>query len=77
MFQRRQKHIGQTPHPDVINVEEYQLKNPVPSQKDWFPELSLTKSDRDVMLSPTAWLTDSVVNAAQTLMKKANLSFLL
>ena len=72
MFQRRQKKVKQCPHPDVITVEDYKMKNPAESQKIWIPELCLAKSDRDIMLNPTAWLTDSIINAAQTLLKKAN-----
>ena len=37
----------------------------------WIPELHLRNCDRDALLSHTAWLSDAVINAAQSLMKKA------
>ena len=57
---------------DAITVEDYKLKEPIQSQKLWLPELNLAKSDWDILLNPTAWLTDSLIDAAQTLLKKAN-----
>ena len=51
-----------------ICVEEHQSKQTV---KMWIPQLELSSSDREILLSPTAWLTDSIINAAQNLLKKA------
>ncbi len=45
-----------------------QLKPKMP----WIPDLGLTETDRNTVLSLTAWLTDSIVNAAQSLLKKVN-----
>ena len=48
-------------------VKEHQSK-----QTDvmmWIPELELPSSDKEI-LSPTAWLTDSIIDAAQILLKK-------
>ena len=39
--------------------------------KMWIPQLELSSSDREILLSPTAWLTDSIIDGAQTLLKKA------
>ena len=70
MSKRRQrKQTKDVNKNDPICVEEHQSK-----QKDtelWIPELGLTSSDRDILLSPTAWLTDSIIDAAQNLLKKA------
>ena len=38
----------------------------------WLPEFKLRQSDKDILLSSTAWLTDSIINAAQKLLHKAN-----
>ena len=53
-------------------IEEYKLKKPEQSRKLWIPELNLAKSEQDVLLNPTAWLTDTLIDAAQILLKKAN-----
>ena len=36
------------------------------------PELGLRQSDREVLLSHTAWLNDDIVNAVLKLLRKAN-----
>ena len=51
-----------------ICVEEHQTKQTV---KIWIPKLELSFSDREIVLSPTAWLTDSIIDAAQNLLTKA------
>lgn len=38
--------------------------------KPWIANLKLDDSDRGALLSPVGWLTDSLVNAAQHLLKK-------
>ena len=48
-------------------VKEHQSK-----QTDvmmWIPELELSSSDKEI-LSPTAWLTNSIIDVAQILLKK-------
>ena len=57
---------------DAITVEDYKLKQPLQLQKLWLPELNLAKSDQDILLNPTAWMTDSLMDAAQLLLKKVN-----
>ena len=57
---------------DAITVEDYKLKQPLQLQKLWLPELHLAKSDQDILLNPTAWLTDSLIDAAQMLLMKVN-----
>ena len=51
-----------------ICIEEHQSKQTV---KMRIPQLELSSSDREILLSPTAWLTDSIIDAAQNLLKKA------
>ena len=36
----------------------------------WLADLNLHQSDKEVLLSPTPWLTDSIINAAQQLLRK-------
>ena len=38
--------------------------------KTWLPELKLLEMDKEVILCPTGWLTDSIINAVQRLLKK-------
>ena len=35
----------------------------------WFPELELSYMDREIILSLVGWVTDSIINTAQTLLK--------
>ena len=39
------------------------------SDNQWVPELGLTTSDRNILLHPTAWLNDRIIDAAQKLIK--------
>ena len=36
----------------------------------WLPSLNLSQKDKVILLSPTAWITDSIVNAAQQLSRE-------
>ena len=36
----------------------------------WLADYDLTESDKEILLSPTAWLTDTIVDAAQTLLRQ-------
>lgn len=36
----------------------------------WLPSLNLSHKDEEILLSPTAWITDSMVNAAQQLLRE-------
>ncbi len=70
MWKRRQrKQTREVNKSSPISVESHQSK-----QKDttmWIPELQLSSRGREILLSPTAWLTDSIIDAAQTLLKNA------
>ena len=55
---------------EPIVVEDYQVKNPPPPL--WMPEFGLYMTDRDILLTPDQWLTDSIVDAAQDLIKRIN-----
>ena len=54
----------------------YDVENYRPSKKKsqlsklWLPDFQLYQSDRDILLSPTGWLSDTIVNAAQQLLKQ-------
>ena len=37
--------------------------------KPWLPELALLDVDKESLLSPVGWITDSIVNAVQKLLK--------
>ena len=51
-----------------VNVETY---IPSVSEKSkWIPELSLRLSDKQQILSPIGWLTDSIIDAAQAMLKR-------
>jgi len=71
MLKRRQrkemKDLNDPSNP--ICVEEHQSKKKEPVM--WIQELRLSPSDRDILFNSTAWLTDSIVDAAQKLLKKA------
>ena len=53
----------------TVDVEMYQCKKPAECSRDWIPELGLSQSDRDTLLNPVGWVTDSVVDASQKLLK--------
>ena len=55
--------------PIVINVNSASISEWPTS---WIPDLNITVADRDILSSSCAWLTDSLINAAQILMKKEN-----
>ena len=56
-------------HKVVIYVDYCAISKPS-SPKIWLPELKLLESDKETLLSPTGWLTDSIVNAVQSLIRK-------
>ena len=53
-----------------INVETYIPSVSEESIAKWIPELSLHLSDKQQILSPVGWLTDSIIDAAQALLKR-------
>ena len=52
-----------------IVVEEIESK--IDNSTMWIPELKLSFRDKEILLSSNAWLTDSIIDAAQTLLKRA------
>ena len=38
----------------------------------WIPSLNMTQSDKAILKSSNAWLSDSIINAAQLLLKRGN-----
>ena len=62
--------------PAVINLDTYAFQSKSGSMKKtkasqpWLPTLNLHISEQDILLSPTAWITDTIVNAAQNMLKK-------
>ena len=38
----------------------------------WIPSLNMTQSDKAILKSSNAWLSDSIINAAQLLLKRRN-----
>ena len=40
--------------------------------KPWIEDLRLSNSDYDILLSPTSWLMDLMIDARQTMLKKCN-----
>ena len=52
----------------TIDVDAYQPNEKWPN--DWVTEIKLTEADRRTLMSSSAWISDAVINAAQTLLKK-------
>ena len=65
---RQRKQVRNINKSNPICVEEHQSKQA--DVKMWIPELELSSSDKEILLSPTAWLTDSINDATQNLLKK-------
>lgn len=42
---------------DVIDVEKYEVKNPLAPPPKWIPELDLLMLDRYILMNPSMWLT--------------------
>ena len=53
-----------------MDVESYEPKRKCYPPKCWIASLELTVLDKDVLLSPTGMLNDSLINAAQKVLKK-------
>lgn len=56
----------------IIDVKPQQKKPKVPPPKPWIQiaNVELYDYDKQALLSPVGWLTDSLVNVAQQLLKK-------
>ena len=70
LFSKKQRGgANADPHKSpCVNVETY-----VPcasKESKWIPELTLCLSDKQLILSPVGWLTDSIIDAAQALLKQ-------
>ena len=70
-----QKNVSKKPPSEPIDVESLQLSNrgqQAKTDKTWIHNelYCLMQSDRDILLSPSAWLNDSIVSAAQKLLKQ-------
>ena len=57
--------------PAVIDVDKYQPSQKSQNKKFWIRELNLLERDRDVLLNPAGLLNDSIIDAAQKLLKQA------
>ena len=64
---RRQAIFSKHPVTNPIVVEDYQPKHPPPQK--WIPELNLYMSDKNILMNNESWVTDSIIDAAQTLIK--------
>ena len=40
--------------------------------KSWIPDLNIALADRDILINPSARLSDAIINAAQKLLKRGN-----
>ena len=74
MFKLRQN-VSKKPPSEPIDVESLQLSNrgqQAKTDKTWIHNelYCLMQSDRDILLSPAAWLNDNIVSDAQKLLKK-------
>ncbi len=51
-------------------MDNYKCLKPLSTEPNvWLPELKLSQSDKEVLLCPTGWLTDHIMNAAQHLLQ--------
>ena len=72
MAKRRQKRARVDVNPkQPIDVDEQKAAGTGPEEL-WLPELGLRRSDKQTLVSPMAWLSDDIINAAQRLLQKAN-----
>ena len=69
MFMRRQNKLKECQDISPVDADGYQSKNPASKEQPWLPDLGLSKRDQRTLLSPTAWLTDDIINVAQKLLK--------
>ena len=71
MLKRRQRQLKVVKKPEVIDIDKYQPSQKSQKQKFWIKELNLLESDREILLNRTGLLTDSIIDAAQKLLKQA------
>ena len=75
ILKRRQKNITQAP--TVIDLttgsdKKTTSRAKIKTIKEWVmvEDISLTEKDRDILLHPTAWMTDNILAAGQRLLQK-------
>ena len=59
-----------TTHRTPIDIEDYAPAPLMKPQKKWLSDFGLLESDRNTLLDPVGWITDSIINAAQKLLKR-------
>ena len=69
MTRRQRNNVNHVNQEEPVCVETYKCNKPSECCQEWIPELGLSKSDRETLLNPVGWLTDSIVDAAQKLLK--------
>ena len=55
---------------EIVTVEECLNQESLIPPKVWISDLNLDENDRENVLSPTGWLSDKVINAAQKILSK-------
>lgn len=68
MMRQQRKNGNHISNKVPICVETYKCKKPHEYPQECIPGFGLSTSDRETLLSPVGWLTDSIVNAAQNLL---------
>ena len=71
MRKRRQRQLKVVMKPEVIDVNKYQAGHKSQNEKYWIWKLNPLERDRDILLNPAGLLNDSIVDAAQKLLKQA------
>ena len=69
VMKRRQRQLKVVKKPAVIDVDKYQPKKPKREILD--QGTNLLERDRDILLNPAGLLNDSIIDAAQKLLKQA------
>ena len=76
MFQRRQKSVGCSLPQEQIDLTSTPKKGSKSTKnapkRAWIENdlYSLSQTDREILLSPTAWLNDNIICAAQMILKE-------
>ena len=72
MFKHRQQKPSGLQPSELIDLESYRPKNPPRKVKKWLSNelFQLDQSQKTIILSSTAWLTDDIIDAVQKLLKK-------
>ena len=54
----------------ICDLETDEIKGLSREPEVWIADLNLHHTDKEILLSPTQWLTDTIINAAQQLLTK-------